>query len=372
MIARPDESGGASPEALHRFVRYHSGDVRPADERELAEWLAADPAHRAEYEQLDRIWNDIDHLAKAPFLELEEARAWWKEVTSGSSTWFHARRWRAAMPVSAGAFAALALLIVGTAWWSMIRVEVTDYRTGKGEQRTVVLSDGSTVILGADTALSAELSGGRRAVILHHGEALFSVQHEADRPFDVVAANGTVRDVGTQFAVYASSDRVRVSVIEGLVEVRTHGADQSKPAKLAKLVKPAERGEAAVQADRRTVLTKGDRLWYGGDGRLSEVQKVDPEMMTAAFHGKLVFDAMPLAWVIEEVSRYHNGEIRLLDPSLASLRISGVFDEENLDGLLKALERALPVTVTSVNPDLMIVERATRLEPLRKKPDRPR
>jgi transmembrane sensor len=248
----------------------------------------------------------------------------------------------------------------------MVRVEVTDYRTDKGEQRTVNLGDGSTVMLSTDTALSVELSGRRRTVVLQRGEALFSVRHETDRPFAVLAANGTVRDIGTRFTVYRSSDRVRVAVVEGVVEVQTQSTEQSN--QVAEQASRAARAESATQAGERTVLTEGDRVWYGSDGRLTAVQKVDRELITAAFHRKLVFDAVPLARVIEEVSRYRDGEIRILDPTLSSLQISGVFHQDNLDGLWKALEHALPVTVTSVHPNLVILERTQGRQPIPLRP----
>jgi transmembrane sensor len=350
MIVRPEESDRASAEALQRFVRSHSGDPLPTDAHRLGEWLTADPIRRAEYEQFDRIWNDIAHLAKEPFPELDEAQAWWREATTKPPIPTRAERGRAILPISVGAFAILVVLFVGIYWWSMLRVEVADYRTAKGEQRTVVLADESTVMLGADTALSVALSGRRRTVVLHRGEALFSVKHETGRPFSVLAANGTIHDIGTMFAVHGSSDRVQVSVLQGLVEVQT-GAGQFER------IEDVAGGEWAARPNERAVLAKGDRLSYGRDGHLSAVHKIDRDLMTAGFHGKLVFDAQPLARVIEEVSRYRDGEIRILDPSLSSLPVSGVFHQDHLDGLLKALELALPVKVTVINPSLVILER---------------
>ncbi|HSE60500.1 MAG TPA: FecR domain-containing protein [Nitrospiraceae bacterium] len=351
MIARPEESDRASEDALHRFVRWHSGAPSLADKRELSQWLAANPIQRADYEQFDRIWNDLDHLAKEPFPELDDARAWWSGGTFGSAMAFPSRRWRAIRLTLAGVFATLLVLVAGAYWCSMLRLEVADYRTGKGEQRTVVLADGSTVMLAADTALSEELSNRYRTVRLHRGEALFRVKHEIGRPFSVLAANGTVRDIGTVFAVHSFPDRVQVSVLEGLVEVRAHAAAQ------VERIEGMAGGERDMRSNERTVLTEGDRLWYGRDGRLSTVQKVDRDLITASFHGKLVFDALPLGQVIEEVSRYRDGEIRILDQSLSSLPVSGVFHQDHLDGLLRALELALPVKVTSVNPSLVILER---------------
>ena len=98
MIVKAEEPDRANLDALHRFVRWHSGDPSLADKRELSQWLAANPIQRVDYEQFDRIWNDLDHLAKEPFPELDDARAWWSEGTFGLAKAFPARRWRAPSP----------------------------------------------------------------------------------------------------------------------------------------------------------------------------------------------------------------------------------------------------------------------------------
>ncbi len=53
------------------------------------------------------------------------------------------------------------------------------------------------------------------------GEALFTVVHEANRPFEVVAGGERIRDLGTRFNVYAEPGRVVVAVLEGQVDVTT-------------------------------------------------------------------------------------------------------------------------------------------------------
>src|SRR4029079_19041486 len=92
------------------------------------------------------------------------------------------------------------------------------------EERSSTLPDHSMVNLTTDTALDVTLSKDLRRVDLHHGEAFFSVAHEPSRAFEVWAAGGKVRAVGTQFGVAIDRDEVTVSVLEGRVLVQPTAA----------------------------------------------------------------------------------------------------------------------------------------------------
>ncbi len=100
------------------------------------------------------------------------------------------------------------------------------YQTAKGEQKTVTLPDGSTIVMNTDTALSVQMSARFRTVILNRGEALFTVVHESARPFRVEAGGGVIQDIGTQFHVYKRQDKVLLSVLEGSVQIDTQPGAQ--------------------------------------------------------------------------------------------------------------------------------------------------
>jgi transmembrane sensor len=74
-----------------------------------------------------------------------------------------------------------------------------------------------------------------------------------------------------------------------------------------------------------------------------------------------MFEERPLSEAIQEIGRYHAGEIRILDPAIGSLKVNGVFGVDDRDGFLKALERAVPVTVSHVSRNLAVLE--TKVSP---------
>jgi transmembrane sensor len=59
--------------------------------------------------------------------------------------------------------------------------------------------------------------------------------------------------------------------------------------------------------------------------------------------GQLVFDAAPLAEVVSMLNRYRKTPIELADPSLANIRVSGVFLIGDESAAPRALERVAPV-----------------------------
>jgi transmembrane sensor len=231
---------------------------------------------------------------------------------------------------------ALCLLLSVTGGWWLLSPEVMEYRAVKGEQQTVMLSDGSTMALNTATALTTEISMFRRMVVLREGEAYFSVSHEQNRPFEVMAGSGVVRDVGTRFVVRREGEKVTVTVVEGAVDVQRLGKES-----------PREQWQR---------LTAGEEVSYEPQRVPSPIGTVSLATSTAWMEGKVIFEERPLAEVVQEIGRYQPGEIRILDPRVEALKVSGVFGVNDREGFLKALEHAVPVKLSHVNRELIVLE----------------
>jgi transmembrane sensor len=336
---RKDPANSPAEDALRWFVRLQSGGFSENEQRAFHLWLEESDAHRSEFDRIESLWADLDQLRGKPFPVLEQAVEYWHAKGLRPSQQSSPRRPLFRLSVALAAM--LAVVVAGTYWWTFVRAEIFELRTATGEQRTVTLPDGSTITLNTNTSATVRLSGMERQVVLKEGEIWVAVAHETRRPFEVVAGSGTIRDIGTQFTIRKLSDRVTVTVVEGIVEVTT----------------PAARsGEGDPH-----IIAKGHQLWYANDGQVSMVESVDTQAVTAWVQGKLVFRAVPLAEVLREVGRYRNGRIQIVDPSLADLLVSGVFNSRDLDSFLHALESAVPVKATRVNQQLVILEHAKKM-----------
>jgi len=309
-----------------------SEDERRAFER----WLAADAAHQEEYAAVVATWNHIDAVATKPSLELEQKlqqamalqRVGQRRAGNGAGMSFG--RW--------AAVAAMVVLASGTAWWWIsFAVTTTGYHTARGEQRTVTLADGTVMDLNTDTAVTVRLWGKGRQVVVEAGEAYFTVAHDPARPFEVVASDGHIHDIGTQFSVYKQTDRVLVAVESGLVRIDL----------------PTD---GARSPDGRLVGA-GERAVYMKTGLWSRLDRIESAQIATWRNGVLRFDGISLAEAIADVERYRAGKILLADPALGTTKIRGVFSTRNLDEFFTALPNIVPVEVTHRSGDIIVSRR---------------
>jgi transmembrane sensor len=200
-----------------------------------------------------------------------------------------------------------------------------------GQQTQVQLPDGSLLRLDTSTQLDVALYAQRREVRLAQGQAMFQVQGDAARPFDVLAGPVRITVVGTRFAVrytpgMAGYDGVRVAVEEGRVQVAAPGA-------------------APV------LLTAGQQVVTDATGTLGPVVAVPPSGIAPWRAHRVSFDDTPLAQALAELGRYGPTGITLQDPQLGALRLTGTFDPRHLDNFVRALPRVLPVRAVACGED---------------------
>ena len=93
------------------------------------------------------------------------------------------------------------------------------YRTAIGEQKTVVLTDGTTIQLNTDSRIEVVYTKDSRTIQLRRGEVHVSAAYDPHRVLEVHAAHRLVRALGTAFDVRVEGQAVEVMVTKGLVEV---------------------------------------------------------------------------------------------------------------------------------------------------------
>lgn len=295
------------------FVRMHAPDRTPQQRAAFDAWLAADPAHALAYRQLAQLHAQAAGLRMHP---QARAAAQAARHAAEQARWRRQRR-RWIAPLSA--VAALLVVVAGLGWhvWDPAQPR-RDYVTAVGEQRRIVLEDGSVLLLDTDSRLTVRYSRKHRDLWLQQGQAQFSVAHSPDQPFVVNVGAGTVRALGTQFQVRRREDSFRVALIEGEVMVSVPAQDPVAPARSTKLV-AGEQLNVAVGSD-----------WSR--------QQLDLDAVQGWPKGELVFERTKLADILVETNRYTETKLRLADPGLGELRISAVLDGSDQASLIQALE----------------------------------
>lgn len=306
-------------EADHLFVSltFGSEDDKARAEKSLRTWAGADPerlGYLEEHAAVDRI---VD--AQLGTLQTRYAR---RVVPKSARRASVARRsWpRTAMIFGTSAIAVAAALV--TVYVNPV-LSTQEFNSAVGEQRQVALGDGSTVLLNTSTSLVYENRLRSREVRLKQGEVLFSVAHNAFRPFHVAANEVSIRDIGTVFSVRADPAMVSVAVLEGEVEM------SSGDRKIA-----LHMNEAATADASQTI--------YSEDAEFQKFINWKDR--------RLEFSSAPLADVVQELQRYRGAPITFADAKAKNYRVTGGFSSANPDLLLKTLPDVAPVTV-QLRPD---------------------
>lgn len=303
------------------------GEERDQDEaeREAAAWLSRlngisvstellddfyrwrrDPVNSAAFGRIEYLWDraaaldgDPD-IARAVQSALEPA-----SPDAGPAPWSATRR--AVLAGGVGLAGA-----AGIGWW----LRDPRYATAIGEQRTILLDDGSKVTINTDSAIRVAMSAQARHVRLDHGEAWFEVAHDPDRPFSVAADGATVTALGTSFSVRREGEAQRIVLAEGRVAVRGGGAARTLSA-----------GQCVE------VLR----------GRVGPSQAADIDAETAWRSGRLSFKDTPLGVAISEVNRYARQPVRLEAPALRAVAVNGTFETGDVETFTAAVTTLFPL-----------------------------
>ena len=306
-MTEPVPSPQARAEAAAWLARLHAENRDAADEAAFRLWLRASPAHALAFEAVDRIWSDVGGLT---------------DLKTDLRTDLRGVRLREPGPTSRRALlAGVGLLAVtgGSAlFWRSASAKV--YETDVGEQRHVALDDGSQLLLDAKTRISVSFSETARTVDMQYGRANFHVVPDLKRPFIVEAAEHRIVATRCNFDVRCEDGQVQVVLIRGEADVKPSSASDG-------------RGER---------LRAGERLVASND--IEKRDKPDLTHVLAWQNGYEMFDKENLAQAAEEMNRYSTYRLEV-DPSVAGLKVSGMYRVGDNSAFAHSLAKLLPIAV---------------------------
>lgn len=305
MASRGAEQDRIEEEASRWAARLRGRSMTEDDHAALAAWLEADPEHRHVLGRYRELSGQLD-VKLGPVMESIAVM----QAGARRRRW---RRARMALAVAAG------LAIAITVWTH----RSNDFATKTAERHVATLADGSRIELNAQTSLAVDFHSGERRVRLTRGEVLFSVAKDPARPFVIETPAGVVRVTGTVFNVRTThAECIEVTVLEGTVRLRA--------------TSPAVADEA---------LTPGRQATMSGDQIALRTLPGDAAQDVAAWRlGQAIFNDTPLGEVVERFAAYQTRAIAI-DPAAAELPLGGRYSLDDFDGLLRTIERLLPVRV---------------------------
>jgi transmembrane sensor len=301
----------------------------------LRKWASRSPAHQAELQRIAIFWNRANILTELAVPLKRRAAA--ASIRSGWTPFGFRLR-------SLGAAAVVCVAVGVAVWWLKPGVTTNGiYATAIGRQQTLSLEDGSTVQVNTDSQVEINYEEHLRKVRLLRGEAFFTVAPNSRRPFEVFAASGVVKAVGTAFAVSLQGSNVSVTVAKGRVDV---GADEAGVAFANGVTVrdlPLARPHASLKAGQTATFSDGTAV------NTHEISAPELTRRLSWHEGYLVYSGQPLDEVVAEVNRYSAITLEIADPKLRTLSIGGRFRVGDLEAVCDVLQSNFGIRVDRVD-----------------------
>ena len=365
LHAFPDRKA-IEEEAVTWLIKLDSDKPLTSQENgEFQEWLSRSAVHRESINQLSQFWgNNVLTELMVPLGKSETQRGLWVGLlASWVNGWASSLTGSRAISATA-AVTALAVSLMLVFGGQDITQSNGLYVTAVGQQKSIEMSDGSTLQLNTNSQVEVSYNNSYRNIRLIQGQVHFDVAKNPELPFRVYAGSGRVQAVGTAFTVYLKDKDVDVLVTEGrvalaalaptqtptLIPISTSfentAADKNLYSRVDPYVNSAAKnlgeldaGEAVTmtlsqnQLDPQTNENTGSVL-----APIKIISQEDLKRRQSWRNGLLVFSGEPLEYVVNEISRYTTVSIEITDPQVRLMEIGGRFRVGDVDGMFNALE----------------------------------
>ncbi|WP_299435988.1 FecR domain-containing protein [uncultured Aquimarina sp.] len=317
------------------LIKFIKGEINPEDKSDVLRWIGENPANQKRYNLLKATYI-------ASTLDAEEDINKEKAYQQ-----FYSRKVSTKRPFKYVAIAA-SIIIICIAGYTFnsstgdnLIVTTVDFfgsdiksiATNSGDQKTIILPDGSTVIMNAKSHLTypKKFTDSIRTVTLI-GEAFFDVKRDTTKPFIVHTDDIKIRVLGTSFNIksYPSDEKVETTLVTGKVEVLK------------------QKNETPV------VLKPSQRAIYIKNKSSIEVDNVDSENIISWKQGKLIFNKTPLKQVVQDLKRKYSVEFIIQSDTLLQYKYTGEFDNLSLEEALEILKLSSPINYKHLNNKIML------------------
>lgn len=225
------------------------------------------------------------------------------------------RRALLAASVAAGLVGGAGLL---AAYWR----KAQSFDTQKGEVRTIALDDGSSMTLNTSSRASVRYGRDVREIVLTFGEVLFTVARDS-RPFVVQTAGTSIVAEAGKFVVRRLDQApLQVLALDAAVQLQSRDA-----------------GPWRMRPSRVVALEEGEV-------RESAVDAAAIERALAWRDMRIAFQNETLHTAVAEFARFSDVRIEIADPTVAALRITGLFQADDPAAFARAAAISLNLHAT--------------------------
>jgi transmembrane sensor len=196
------------------------------------------------------------------------------------------------------------------------RIRINKIETPTGGEFQIVLEDGTTVWLNAESTLEypVPFPSDKREVFLS-GEAYFDVAQLQDKPFVIKTNNMTVHAIGTSFNVSAYPDDPveHTTLVSGVVRVNPVTYDE----------------------DLTWTLAPNQQFALHTTNMTSSIKTVNTSLYTAWIHGRFMFEDQDLEEIFKMLKRWYDVDVYYVKEEYKNELFTGELPRfENLDIIL--------------------------------------
>jgi len=339
------------------IIRYILNEIKKEELSELEDWLQESEENKTYFFQLKQI-SDSSH--RIIWSETQKEESWermYKLIKNYNQKNSHIHESGSAHSLAPRSlrlkliwkYAAIIVFVLGLGWTLFLSVkkqqntlEYSEVKIEKGGRNsTLILADGSKVILNVSSTLKYPLnfSGKSRTVYLE-GEAYFEIAKDESKPFIVKLKKQDITVLGTSFNVEAYSDesRSKVSLLSGAISLDTYNEDGKAMSKM--FLKP---NQEAVS----------DNL----SGSVS-IRDVDISLSEMWISGKYKFRDESLGNITKRLEKYYNVHINIEDEMLKKIKFTGTFSlNQDIQEVLNILDHENQYKVKQLDKEIFIVKK---------------
>ncbi len=231
----------------------------------------------------------------------------------------------------------------------------------RGTKSKLILPDGTQVWLNSESKLSynTKFNDSIREVTLD-GEAYFDVVKDKKHPFVVKTSAISIRVLGTAFNVksYQQDPTIETTLVRGMIEVQKN----NEPSASKIILRPNEK---LVYNKPEASIIKHvgqNSAQISNENQLISISSLPKNIADSArketswVYGRLIFDGDSFTSLAEKMERWYNVRIVIKNNNVANYRFAGVFENENVEEALKALQLIAMFKYT-INENEIIIEK---------------
>ena len=226
---------------------------------------------------------------------------------------------------------AASLLLLVASIFLLNRSNNLNYQTAFSEIQNIELSDGSTIILNANSTLKASKNWKEKREVWLEGEAFFNIKKWNGKPFIVHTNALDVNVLGTQFNVKSRADDIDVVLSEGAVEIDIVEKEKFE-------IKP------------------GQGAFYNKKINQYLIDPVDTDRHIAWIKRKLIFNGEPLFHLKEIIKEEYGFDVIADQNILMENKLEGTIDNANLETLITTIETIFKFQVKKEGNKLIITK----------------